>query len=160
MPNFPTDWCWIVAGDETRVFSSKIASYLPADDPAYVSWGAAGDQPTRIINEAELADVLTGYALPLGPLPAPVPEQIGRAQAKLELLAQPSPTNAGKTCYDDVLAMIAGLTDPVLKARVEIYFNDEPTWHRAHPTLLQLAEAMTWSSDFVDTLFRNAPAQT
>lgn len=52
------DWYWIVAGDETRVWSSRLAAYVLVSDPAYSQWIADGNLPTRIVNEAELWDVL------------------------------------------------------------------------------------------------------
>lgn len=57
----PKDWYWIVAGDETRVFSSKIGNYVPASDATYQDWVTGGGLPTRILNEAELGEVLAPH---------------------------------------------------------------------------------------------------
>jgi hypothetical protein len=54
----PSNWYWIVAGDESRVFSSAIGNYVPADDATYLAWLADGTLSTRILNEAELGEVL------------------------------------------------------------------------------------------------------
>jgi ABC-type tungstate transport system permease subunit len=54
----PANWYWIVGGDESRVFSSAIGNYVPADDAAYLAWRADGALPTRIVSEAELGEVL------------------------------------------------------------------------------------------------------
>jgi hypothetical protein len=52
------DHYWIVAGDETRAWSSASAAYVAADDPDHATWLAAGRLPTRIASEAELDAVL------------------------------------------------------------------------------------------------------
>ena len=76
------NWYWIVGGngphianagdpftgDETRVYSSKRAAYVPASDPTYVAWLAGDLVPTRIDTEANLIEVLTSEGLPTGPL--------------------------------------------------------------------------------------------
>jgi len=54
----PTDWYWIVAGDETKVFSSAIGEYVQPDNAAYVAWLGRGGVPTRIASEDELGEVL------------------------------------------------------------------------------------------------------
>jgi hypothetical protein len=71
VPLFPTDWFWIVDGDESRAWSSAAAAYLDADDPAYLAWRDAGGAPSRIVSEAELGDVLASHGLTTGALPAP-----------------------------------------------------------------------------------------
>jgi hypothetical protein len=59
MKNYdPTNWYWIVAGDESRVFSSAVGNYVQADDAAFLAWKADGSMPTRILNETELGEVL------------------------------------------------------------------------------------------------------
>jgi len=57
----PRNWYWIVAGDETRVYASVIGNYVPANDPPFVAWQSDGSRPTRILNEAELGEVLAPY---------------------------------------------------------------------------------------------------
>ena len=57
------DWYWTVAGDETRVFSSKVQAYVPIDDPALAAWSAQGGKPTRIESEDSLAAVLAPFGL-------------------------------------------------------------------------------------------------
>ena len=54
----PRDWYWIVAGDESRVWSSRRKAYVPDDDEDYGTFLALGRRPTRIASEAELAAVL------------------------------------------------------------------------------------------------------
>lgn len=57
------NWYWIVGGDESRVYSSAIGGYLPADDAGYLAWLAGGGVATRILNEDELAEVLANASV-------------------------------------------------------------------------------------------------
>lgn len=54
----PRDWYWIVAGDETRAFSSAARAYVNANNATFTAWKADGTLPTRIASEAELWDHL------------------------------------------------------------------------------------------------------
>lgn len=58
----PTDWFWVVGGDESRAWSSAAGAYV-TDYPA--------DRLTRIDSEASLTDVLRRYGL-RGPAPTPI----------------------------------------------------------------------------------------
>lgn len=58
-----TDWYWLVAGDETRVWSSGRGTYVPADDLDYAAWREAGRAATRIATEQDLTDVLAVYGM-------------------------------------------------------------------------------------------------
>lgn len=49
---------WIVANDQTKVYSSAKASYSQLPDPKYDQWIASGFVPSRINSEEELWDVL------------------------------------------------------------------------------------------------------
>jgi hypothetical protein len=57
----PFNWYWIVAGNEAQAFSSTAGNYVSADDAAFVAWKSDGTTPTRILNEAELGEVLAPY---------------------------------------------------------------------------------------------------
>ncbi len=59
----PSDWYWIVGGDETRVFSSKGGAFVLVADAAYAAWVAEGNAPTRIASKAELGEVLAPYQI-------------------------------------------------------------------------------------------------
>lgn len=59
----PKNWYWYVAGDETRAFSSASGDYVPAGDATFQAWLKDGGLPTRILNEAELGEVLAPYSL-------------------------------------------------------------------------------------------------
>lgn len=54
----PSGWYWIVAGDETLLWSSARKAYVPVADATYQAWRGTGGWPTRIDSEASLADVL------------------------------------------------------------------------------------------------------
>jgi hypothetical protein len=62
-PYDPSNWYWIVNGDETRVYSSASGDYVQPDDASYVAWSGDGSLPTRIANEAELGEVLAEYQI-------------------------------------------------------------------------------------------------
>jgi hypothetical protein len=58
-----TNWYWIVAGDQTRVFASKSGDYVPVADATFVAWKADGTLPTAIDTEASLGAVLASAQL-------------------------------------------------------------------------------------------------
>lgn len=60
----PRDWYWIVGGDETRVYASARAAFVPADDAAYAAWCAGGNASTHIASFDELNDVLRAAGVP------------------------------------------------------------------------------------------------
>jgi len=74
------DHYWIIAGDETQVWSSRRVGYYPVDDVDYVVWlgetfigpdgGEYPNKPTHIANEQELSDVLETQGLQ-GPIVKP-----------------------------------------------------------------------------------------
>lgn len=104
----PADHYWIVAGDETKLFSSALGEFVKADDERYRKWAdpepapdhpgdgvteeeqrafeeavaisqAAQQRPSRIISEEELVDVLRPYAIVL-PTPAGLAGYIANAR--------------------------------------------------------------------------------
>lgn len=109
--------------------------------------------------DAYSADDLARFditATPEADPPPAAPASISRMQAQLELHATASPTNPGKTLLDDVNAAVAGASDPT----IGIYWNTATAFERQHPKLLAMAQAMGWSSDFVDQLFIAAAEQS
>lgn len=54
----PQHWYWIVAGDESKIYSSAAAAYIEPDNAAYVAWKAQGNTASPILSEDELRDVL------------------------------------------------------------------------------------------------------
>ena len=72
----PSNWYWLVGGDETRAWSSARAAYVPtASDPVYLAWLAQGLKPTLIGTEADLQQVLAEQ-YPAG-WPPSLPQQAG-----------------------------------------------------------------------------------
>ncbi len=59
----PKDWYWFVAGDLSKVFSSKTGDYVVVSNPTFVAWASDGTTPTSILNEAELGEVLAPYLM-------------------------------------------------------------------------------------------------
>jgi hypothetical protein len=59
----PQNWYWIVAGDETRAFSSASGDYVPAANATYQAWLSDGTRPTRIASEQELGEVLAQHSV-------------------------------------------------------------------------------------------------
>lgn len=57
----PFNWYWMVGGNEAQAFSSASGNYVQADDATFVAWKSDGTAPTRILNEAELGEVLAPY---------------------------------------------------------------------------------------------------
>lgn len=71
----PANHYWIVGGDAARVYSSAAVTYVSSTDPTYTAWQRNGRQPTRILSEGELGDVLAAQ------FPAGWPAAANRAQA-------------------------------------------------------------------------------
>lgn len=57
------NWYWIVAGDETRAFSSASGTYVPANDTTFVAWKSDGTLPTSISTAADLGEVLAPHRI-------------------------------------------------------------------------------------------------
>jgi hypothetical protein len=103
----PEAWYWIVAGDETRWWSSASAAYVA---PVQL-WLDAGNLPTRIANEAELSDVLSTYKLK-GPLPPSATDIDAERDRRrnLPISITTSPTGTFQINMDDISQQnIAGL---------------------------------------------------
>lgn len=59
------NWYWIVAGDESRLYSSATGDYVLPNNAALLAWRAAEPDniPSRILNETELGEVLAPVRL-------------------------------------------------------------------------------------------------
>ena len=75
------DWYWIVAGDETRRYSSATGDYVPADDATFVAWAEDGTMPTIIDTEYNLGLVLGAHAPRCRPIPPGVLDGYADKQA-------------------------------------------------------------------------------
>ncbi len=78
-----TNWYWVVGGDETKVWSSRRASFVSASDETYLAWLEAGGIPTRIDTVDNLADALSAQY----PDGAPQTAKVVRAKRNSALAA-------------------------------------------------------------------------
>lgn len=62
----PSDHYWLLAGDESRLWSSAVGAYVPSDHHAYLAWRGRGVAPTPIANEFELDQMLRQYGHTIG----------------------------------------------------------------------------------------------
>lgn len=143
MNMFPTDWFWIVGGDESRAWSSAAGAYV-------TTWPA--DAVTRIVSETELSEVLSGYGR-VGP--SPLPDQIN-AECKRRIFAvasQTAQTNMSAARHrmtpEQLLAYDAGLdwinamraVCNALIASGERNFADDTHWPPCQDDVIALANS-------------------
>lgn len=64
----PANWFWIVAGDQSRVYSSAACAFMPISDSRYVTFLQQGGVATSIGSMDELTQVLA-VQFPAGTLP-------------------------------------------------------------------------------------------
>lgn len=102
----PRNWHWIVAGDETRFWSSAAA--------AYVDTLPDGATPTRIANEVELYDVLASIGL-AAKAPA---RTFTAAEVRAALLAVDAGATADATTAEELqgVATSIGMMLPPMEA--------------------------------------------
>ena len=60
----PTDWYWIIGGDQAQVWSSKRNASFAVSDATYQAWLAIGNLPTQIDTMSNLQGVLTQACIP------------------------------------------------------------------------------------------------
>lgn len=126
----PSDWFWIVGGDETRAWSSAAA--------AYVETLPEGVGVTHINSENELSDVLAVYGL-LGPIER-IPLSVSARQFKLQLLA------AG--LLDQVEAFVASQG-----AAVQIAYDNSGSFVRTEPMMAAGFAALGYTAEQIDAFF-------
>ena len=142
-PYSPDNWYWIVAGDESRVWSSKASAYVPADDATYQAWREAGGIPSRIASEQELADVLRPYGL-FGPV-LPHGFTVSMFQARAALM------NAGLyETVDASMQQAGGVNLVAWEYATEV--------RRDSPMVQAMAQQLGLTDEQVDQLFRQAAA--
>jgi hypothetical protein len=54
----PANWYYLVGSDQSQVFATARAIYVPLSDPAYVAWLAQNNQPSPIADAATLGGLL------------------------------------------------------------------------------------------------------
>lgn len=57
----PQDWYWTVAGDETKVYSSKRNIYVDPSDADYVAWKEIAGNTGNLPDESEIWDYVKGF---------------------------------------------------------------------------------------------------
>lgn len=72
----------------TDVFGSRLQTRVPYADPAYQSWLAAGNLPTRDPGPAELRQLLSPYGIGLSPAETTKLQKFQRFAANPSLLAR------------------------------------------------------------------------
>ena len=60
----PSSWYWLVGNKTGEVFSSALPGYIATSDSTYQAWLAAGNNPSKILSDGELADVLVKASVP------------------------------------------------------------------------------------------------
>lgn len=159
----PRDHYWIVAGDETRLWSSAARARVSPDDAGYVAFLDRGGLPTRILNEAELWDVLREQAPDRLPedVPTPVPASVSLRQLVLGLLSY------GKS--DDAQALAARTIPPGFQPVIDQMPTEQQVIatltiqtmmeaDRASPLIDLAAAAYGWDEAAADDFFRAAGA--
>lgn len=91
----PNDWFWIVAGDESRAWSSAVGAYVEQFDEQRL---------TRIDSEESLTDVLRVYGLP-GPVVAEA-DYATAIQSHIDTTAQ-------SRCYDSGVSLATYTTSSI-----------------------------------------------
>jgi hypothetical protein len=64
MPYTPSDWYWIIGGDQANVWSSRRAASVPVSDPDYVAWLAVGGLTPQLATMQKLFDILSAQYPP------------------------------------------------------------------------------------------------
>lgn len=130
----PADWFWIVAGDESRYWSSASATYVDSLPD--------GGGVSRIASEAELDQVLIVYGLPspLRALPNLEPDQFwGILRA---------------TGYEQAVHnWVASIEDPMHRGFVSAKLEYAKYFERNHPMIEAARVAIGMSAQELDQLW-------
>lgn len=110
----PHHWFWIVAGDETQLYSSAAQAYVTPGDPAYAIFLAEGKLATRIVSEAELRDVLAAYGRRL----------LTGEQAAADSLKAKLEADEGAAKADAAIRALAAMAPAEAKAWVQANVGD------------------------------------
>jgi len=162
LPDYtPRAWYWIVAGDETQVWSSADRAYVPADDAEYLAFLDRGALPTRIASEAELWDVLRERAPDRLPddAPRPVPATISLRQLALQLLVEGRGADAqalGDRGIPPGLQPVVDQMPPDQQLVVALTIKTMTEADRASPLIDVAAAAYGWTEGEADDFFRAA----
>jgi len=153
---FPGAWYWIIGEDDSRVYSSAHARFVPADEAVYQAWLAQGNRPTRIDTAESLSQVLAKvWPQGMGPeLPPIVPDEVTRFQVRAALMMRPG-TAPGPTLLDDVGAALAAM--PGIEGMLaREAWGSATTVARNSATVRALAAHFGWDDTALDRLFIDA----
>ena len=150
----PRDWYWVVGFtsadhpstidfEAEPAWSSRTGGHVPAEDPDYAAWRAAGGTATRIADEAELADVLAPYGLDAISFPT-----LTRVQLLLGMLELGIDEAAVEQAIDS-------MAEPV-RAPALIRWRNAATFARADPLVEGLVAALALDPQAVDGEWRAA----
>jgi len=117
-----TNWYWLVQPTASQqAWSSASATYVPLSDASYQAWLAAGNRPTKIGSEADLAEVFTSQ-FPAG-WPASAAQQVAALLAGgLTITSTSTPALNGTYACD--AASIAHISAEMISALVNGVFAD------------------------------------
>jgi len=156
-PGQPFTTFWLTDGGVTTAFEAShpwtaLDAYGPADLARYaiqtpaLPVPPAGQEIAGYSLTLEPATGVIGVAATFAPIPPPpVPDEVSAMQAQLVL------DQTGR--LDAVNAAVAQAS-----RQVQIYWAKATTLHRAHPVLLQMAQALGMSDAELDSLFLAAAA--
>lgn len=74
------DWYWAISGNNTQVYSSKLANYVLLNDPAFLLFLSFGNIPTKISTESDLFDLLS-EKFPVGLINTPAAQDKKKSMA-------------------------------------------------------------------------------
>lgn len=145
----PEDWFWIVGGDESRFYSSAVRGY--------VDTLPEGRQFTRILNEAELWDVLR-QAAPEG-LPTDIAEAVVLNKMQFDFMVEYLGLADG---MDAAVAAMPEATDEDRRTKIaaKVLLRSAQTFHRDHPMVAALAAALKLSDAQLDAAWLQAAQVT
>ncbi len=145
----PEDWFWIVGGDESRFYSSAARTY--------VDTLPEGRQFTRILNEAELWDVLR-QAAPEG-LPTDIAEAIVLTRMQFDFMVEYIGLAGG---LDAAVSAMPEATDEQRRTKIgaKVLLRSAQEFHRNHPMVAALAAALKLSDAQLDAAWLQAAQVT
>lgn len=145
----PQDWFWVVGNDESRVYSSAAR--------AYVDMLPEGRQFTRILNEAELWDVLR-QAAPEG-LPTDIAEAIVLDKMQFDFMVEYLGLAEG---LEAAVATMPEDTDEQRRTKIgaKVLLRSAQEFHRNHPMVAALAAALKLSDAQLDAAWLQAAQVT
>lgn len=132
-----------------NIYSPHTGEHIVTENPA--DWMGRADSDAPVYDPTSQGCFYRNGAWVVEdvvPEPAPVPEQVSRAQGKAALI------QAG--LWAAVELFVDGIVDPTEKALALVALNDTTHWQRSSPFLNQAAGAIGLTPGQLDALFINA----